>query len=105
METDDLSTVFAALADPTRRAILDRLAGGAAAVQDLAKPFNLSAPAVTYHLRVLEEAGLIHRTRLAQWRPCALVPGALRDAAGWIADHGGKRKGKGKGKAKKKKRR
>jgi len=92
METDDLSAVFAALADPTRRAILDRLAKGAAPVQDLAKPFDLSAPAVTYHLRVLEEAGLIQRTRLAQWRPCALVPNALKEAAGWIADHGGKRK-------------
>jgi len=92
METDDLSPVFAALADPTRRAILDRLAGGAASVQDLARPFDLSAPAVTYHLRVLEEAGLIQRTRLAQWRPCALVPGALKGAAAWIAGHGGTRK-------------
>jgi len=92
METDALSAVFAALADPTRRAILDRLTKGAASVQDLAKPFDLSAPAVTYHLRVLEEAGLIHRTRLAQWRPCALVPGALKDAAGWITKHGSKSK-------------
>jgi len=103
METDDLSAVFAALADPTRRAILDRLGKGATAVQDLAKPFDLSAPAVTYHLRVLEEAGLIQRTRLAQWRPCALVPGALKDAAGWITDHGGKSKEKKKRKSKKKK--
>ena len=92
METDSLSTVFAALADPTRRAILDRLKKGAASVQDLAEPFDLSAPAVTYHLRVLEEAGLIKRTRLAQWRPCALVPGALKAASTWINKHGTKPK-------------
>jgi DNA-binding transcriptional ArsR family regulator len=84
MQEDRLSAVFAALADPTRRAILARLADGEATVGDLAEPFTMSLPAVSKHLKVLERAGLISRGRAAQWRPCRLDAGPLKDAAGWI---------------------
>jgi DNA-binding transcriptional ArsR family regulator len=84
MSPDRLSTTFAALADPTRRAILARLASGEASVTDLAQPFEISLPAVSKHLKVLERAGLIARGRAAQWRPCRLEPGPLRDAADWL---------------------
>ena len=84
--TDDatLTATFAALADPTRRAILARLAEGPAAVGDLAAPFAMSLPAVSRHLKVLERAGLISREKQAQWRRCRLEPGPLREAADWI---------------------
>jgi DNA-binding transcriptional ArsR family regulator len=84
MSPDRLSTTFAALADPTRRAILARLASGEASVTDLAQPFEMSLPAVSKHLKVLERAGLIARGRAAQWRPCRLEAGPLRDAADWL---------------------
>jgi DNA-binding transcriptional ArsR family regulator len=84
MQTADLSTVFAALADPTRRAIVARLSEGDAAVKDLAEPFALSGPAITKHLKVLERAGIISRSREGQLRPCRLEPGALAPAADWI---------------------
>jgi DNA-binding transcriptional ArsR family regulator len=84
MSTDRLSTTFAALADPTRRAILARLATGEASVKELAAPFEISGPAVTKHLKVLERAGLITRTRHAQWRPCRLRARPLRDVSAWI---------------------
>ncbi|MFO0628440.1 MAG: metalloregulator ArsR/SmtB family transcription factor [Polyangiales bacterium] len=84
MQSGALSMLFAALADPTRRAILARLAGGDAPVKDLAEPFALSGPAITKHLKVLERAGLITRTRAGQQRPCHLVPEALAPAAAWI---------------------
>jgi DNA-binding transcriptional ArsR family regulator len=84
MSADRLSTTFAALADPTRRAILARLASGEASVTDLAQPFEMSLPAVSKHLKVLERAGLIARGRAAQWRPCRLKAGPLRDAADWL---------------------
>jgi DNA-binding transcriptional ArsR family regulator len=84
--TDRLSVVFGALADPTRRAILARLADGEATVNQLAEPFALSLPAISKHLKVLERAGLISRGRAAQWRPCRLETDALREAAGWV-DH------------------
>lgn len=84
MTSDRLSTVFLALADPTRRAILARLAKGEATVGDLAKPFAMSLPAVSKHLKVLERSGLITRGREAQWRPCRLRAQPLRDAAQWI---------------------
>ena len=84
MAPDTLSTTFAALADPTRRAILARLADGEASVTELAEPFAMSMPAISKHLKVLERAGLIARGRSAQWRPCRLEAGPLRDAAGWI---------------------
>ena len=80
----DLSTTFAALADPTRRAILARLAAGRATVAELAEPFEMSGPAVSKHLKVLERAGLIARGRAAQWRPCRLRAAPLKDAADWI---------------------
>ena len=83
MATDSLSTTFAALADPTRRAILARLAGGPATVKELSAPFAMSGPAVSKHLRVLERAGLIARGREAQWRPCRLEATPLRDVAEW----------------------
>ena len=86
MSPDRLSTTFAALADPTRRAILARLATGEASVMELAEPFAMSLPAVSKHLRVLEHAGLIARGREAQWRPCRLTAGPLKDAADWL-DH------------------
>jgi DNA-binding transcriptional ArsR family regulator len=82
--TDQLSRTFAALADPTRRAILARLARGDAGVGDLAKPFAMSLPAVSKHLRVLEAAGLISRSKQAQWRPAALRVAPLEGAADWI---------------------
>lgn len=84
MSSDHLSTTFAALADPTRRAILARLASGETSVTELAEPFRMSLPAVSKHLKVLERAGLIARGRDAQWRPCRLEPGPLRNAADWL---------------------
>lgn len=84
MTTDHLSHTFAALADPTRRAILARLAEGEASVTDLAEPFEMSLPAVSKHLKVLERAGLIARGKEAQWRPCRLKPAAMKEAADWI---------------------
>src|SRR2546421_9970471 len=83
-DTDRLDRVFAALADPTRRAILARLAASEASVTELARPFAMTLPAVSKHLRVLERAGLIARGRDAQWRPCRLEAGPLRDAADWM---------------------
>ena len=116
---DQLSTTFAALADPTRRAILGRLAGGECSVTELAEPFEMTMPAVSKHLRVLERAGLIARSREAQWRPCRIEAGPLKQVAEWTeqyrriwetkfdnlelylqelkvkeAKHGGKRRGK-----------
>ena len=84
VSSDHLSATFSALADPTRRAILARLASGEASVTELAEPFDMSLPAVSKHLKVLERAGLIARGREAQWRPCRLDPGPLKDAAGWL---------------------
>jgi DNA-binding transcriptional ArsR family regulator len=84
---DSISSTFAALADPTRRAILARLALGETSVTELAEPFEMSMPAVSKHLRVLERAGLITRGREAQWRPCKLKAEPLREAAGWIDDY------------------
>ena len=81
---DRLSTTFAALADPTRRAILARLASGEASVTELAEPFEMSMPAISKHLKVLERAGLIARGREAQWRPRRLEAGPLKDVAGWV---------------------
>src|SRR5690349_19223088 len=81
---DELSGTFAALADPTRRAILARLAAGEATVGELAAPFAMSLPAVSRHLKVLERAGLIARGREAQWRPCRLDPAPLAELAGWL---------------------
>ncbi|MFL6654147.1 MAG: ArsR/SmtB family transcription factor [Sulfurifustis sp.] len=86
MPSDPLSVTFAALADPSRRAILARLMSGEAPVTELAAPFDMSLPAVTKHLKVLENAGLIVRGREAQWRPCRLDAGPLKDAAEWL-DH------------------
>ena len=83
MTADHLSTTFAALADPTRRAILARLSTGECSVTELAEPFDMSMPAVSKHLRVLERAGLIVRGREAQWRPCRLDPAPLKDVAEW----------------------
>lgn len=83
MPTDHLSATFAALADPTRRAILARLVSGEYSVTELAEPFDMSMPAVSKHLRVLERAGLIARGREAQWRPCRLEAGPLKDVADW----------------------
>jgi DNA-binding transcriptional ArsR family regulator len=82
--TDTLSATFSALADPTRRAILSRLATGEASVTELAQPFAMSMPAISKHLKVLEHAGLIARGRDAQWRPCRLEAGPLRDIANWV---------------------
>jgi len=84
MLSDRLSTTYAALADPTRRAILARLIRGEASVTELAEPFAMSLPAVSKHLKVLERAGLIARGRKAQWRPCRLEVGPLKDAADWL---------------------
>jgi DNA-binding transcriptional ArsR family regulator len=84
MPLDRLSTTFAALADPTRRAILARLTSGETTVTELAKPFDMSLPAVSKHLKVLERAGLISRGRDAQWRPCRLQAVPLKDVADWI---------------------
>jgi len=87
MQPDRLSSTFAALADPTRRAILARLAQGETSVTELAQPFRISLPAVSKHLKVLERAGLVERGREAQWRPCRLVPEPLRDAADWVTQY------------------
>src|SRR3979411_1904532 len=84
MSTDRLSATFAALADPTRRAILARLALGETSVTELAEPFDMSMPAVSKHLKVLERAGLIARGREAQWRPCRIEPRALKDVDDWL---------------------
>ena len=84
MSVDQLSGTFAALADPTRRAILARLADGEATVTELATPFEMSLPAVSKHLKVLERPGLITRGRSAQWRPCRLDAAPLRDANEWL---------------------
>jgi DNA-binding transcriptional ArsR family regulator len=84
MPADRLSTTFAALADPTRRAILARLALGETSVTELAKPFEMSLPAVSKHLKVLERAGLIARGREAQWRPCRIEVNALKDVDDWL---------------------
>ncbi len=84
MLPDALSTKFAALADPTRRAILSRLATGQTSVTDLAEPFRMSLPAVSKHLKVLERAGLISRGREAQWRPCRIEPAALKEVDEWL---------------------
>jgi DNA-binding transcriptional ArsR family regulator len=83
---DRLSATFAALADPTRRAILASLIAGEATVQQLAKPFSMSMPAISKHLKVLEKAGLIARSRDAQWRPCRLEAAPLKDVADWAED-------------------
>jgi DNA-binding transcriptional ArsR family regulator len=87
MTVDRLSATFAALSDPTRRAILARLATGEVSVSELAAPFDMTLPAVTKHLNVLERAGLIARGRDAQWRPCRLQAAPLKDAASWIAEY------------------
>jgi DNA-binding transcriptional ArsR family regulator len=87
MSPDPLSTIFAALADPTRRAILARLALGEASVKDLAEPFAMSPPAVTKHLKVLQRAGLITQGRQAQWRPCRLEATPLKDVSDWLDDY------------------
>jgi DNA-binding transcriptional ArsR family regulator len=84
MPSDPLSTTFAALADPTRRAILARLALGETSVTELAEPFDMSLPAISKHLKVLEHAGLIARGREAQWRPCRIAPVSLREVDGWL---------------------
>ncbi|HTU45180.1 MAG TPA: metalloregulator ArsR/SmtB family transcription factor [Bryobacteraceae bacterium] len=84
MTSDHLSTTLAALADPTRRAILARLASGEASVTELAEPFEMSMPAISKHLKVLERAGLIARGREAQWRPCRLEAAPLKDVAEWV---------------------
>ena len=84
---DELSLTFAALADPTRRAILARLARGEATVLELAEPFQLILPAVSKHLKVLQRAGLISQGRRAQWRPCRLEPARLKDVSDWIEDY------------------
>src|SRR5919202_2121986 len=84
MSPDPLSTTFAALADPTRRAILARLSAGEATVTELAEPFAMSLPAVSKHLKVLERAGLIARGRAAQWRPCRLDANPLKEVADWV---------------------
>jgi DNA-binding transcriptional ArsR family regulator len=87
MAADPLSTTFAALADPTRRAILARLTAGAATVKELSEPFAISGPAVSKHLRVLERAGLIARGREAQWRPCTLEAAPLKEVAEWAESY------------------
>jgi len=87
MPTDELSATFAALADPTRRAILARLSAGEATVTELAEPFEISLPAVSKHLKVLERAGLIERGREAQWRPCRLKAERLREVDQWMEQY------------------
>lgn len=87
MANDQLSITFTALADPTRRAILGRLAQGEATVTELAEPFSLSLPAVSKHLKVLQHAGLVRQGRRAQWRPCRLEVGPLQDVAEWVEDY------------------
>src|SRR5579871_5725887 len=87
MREDHLSTTLSALADPTRRAILARLASGERSVSELAEPFEMSLPAVSKHLKVLERAGLIARGREAQWRPCRLEAGPLKEVSTWIEEY------------------
>src|SRR5688500_18180409 len=87
MVTDALSVTFAALADPTRRAILARLADGEATVTELAAPFDMSLPGISKHLKVLQRAGLIEQGRQAQWRPCRLQPEPLRGVADWVGQY------------------
>ncbi|HME73332.1 MAG TPA: metalloregulator ArsR/SmtB family transcription factor [Myxococcota bacterium] len=87
MSPDRLSTTFAALSDPTRRAILARLASGETSVTELAEPFEMSLPAVSKHLKVLERAGLISRGREAQWRPCRLDAKPLKEVANWMEQY------------------
>jgi DNA-binding transcriptional ArsR family regulator len=84
MPTDQLTATFSALADPTRRAMLSRLSSGDASVQELAKPFHMSLPAISKHLKVLERSGLIVRSRKAQWRPCHLEAAPLKQASEWM---------------------
>lgn len=86
MPSDTLSATFSALADPTRRAILSRLASGAATVKEISAPFEMSGPAISKHLRVLERAGLIQRGREAQWRPCTLDAAPLKEVAEWAGE-------------------
>jgi len=86
MASDPLSTTFAALADPTRRAILARLALGETSVTELAEPFDMSLPAISKHLKVLEHAGLISRGREAQWRPCRIAPVSFKEIDGWLGN-------------------
>jgi DNA-binding transcriptional ArsR family regulator len=86
-QSDQLSSTFAALADPTRRAILARLALGETSVKELAEPFEISPPAITKHLKVLQRAGLISQGRQAQWRPCKLEAAPLREVAAWAEDY------------------
>ncbi|WP_353641561.1 metalloregulator ArsR/SmtB family transcription factor [Mesorhizobium sp. WSM2239] len=87
MPPNQLDATFAALADPTRRAILARLASGEASVNELAQPFAMSLPAVSKHLKVLERAGLISRGREAQWRPCRLEAGPLKEVSDWVENY------------------
>jgi DNA-binding transcriptional ArsR family regulator len=87
MQTDQLSVTFAALADPTRRAILARLSQGEASVTELAKPFDLSLPGISKHLKVLQRAGLITQSRSAQWRPCRLETARLKEASEWVGEY------------------
>ena len=87
MHADRLSATFSALADPTRRAILARLVRGETSVLELAEPFDMSLPAVSKHLKVLEHAGLITRSREAQWRPCRIEPEALRGVDDWLEEY------------------
>ena len=87
--TDTLSPIFAALADPTRRAMVARLAEGEATVTELAAPFDMSLPAISKHLKVLQRAGLVEQGRQAQWRPCRLKPEPLRDIASWLERYKG----------------
>jgi DNA-binding transcriptional ArsR family regulator len=87
MADDHLSVTFAALADPTRRAILARLAQGEASVTELAKPFDLSLPGISKHLKVLQRAGLVRQGRNAQWRPCRLEPARLKEASEWVGEY------------------
>lgn len=87
MQADPLSTTFAALADPTRRAILARLAQGEATVTELARPFDMSLPGVSKHLKVLRDAGLVAQGRDAQWRPCRLEPARLHDVSAWVEQY------------------
>ena len=87
MATDQLSVTFAALADPTRRAILSRLSRGEASVTELAKPFELSLPGISKHLKVLKRAGLVRQSRKAQWRPCRLDGARGKEAADWVGEY------------------
>ena len=85
--SDTLTSTFSALADPTRRAILAQLMSGEASVSELAEPFEMSMPAISRHLKVLETAGLITRGRAAQWRPCRIKPGPLKEVADWVEEY------------------